>query len=148
MPFPDLQPGEVVLPVNDDLMYRNVHPGFYDQGAGLVSSQAFTPNGDDQGCMSVTQGTLVSAFDAFLDYTVERGRQSVGVWAFTTSEVDTTGSRSVDDRSRHDLDPATLPPGHAYVDFRDLGGRSKQETRRGRRLRDAAQVRGCQYLHQ
>lgn len=146
MSFPELLAGEVLIAPGADLMYRNVHPGFYDERAGLVSSQAFTPNSDDEGCMSVSQASIVTAVDAFIDYTMIRGRQSVGVWAVSTGEVHGVGSRTVNDCERADLDPDDIPPGHAYVDFRDLGGSAGRETRRAKKLKATANARGCQYF--
>lgn len=138
MAIPDLRPCEVLLVPTEDVLLRNVHPSFID--GELLSSQAFGPNTGDEGQLSVAQAAIVQSLHAYMDYTVTRGLKSVGVWAVSTLEVDGLGARSVDDRACD----ASLPEGHAYVDFRDLTSK-RAEKRRATALRDAAQLRGCQF---
>ncbi len=143
--FPDLVEGEAVLPPLDSaLVMRHVHPAFVDEGA--PSSQAFTPTSKDRGCLSVIQRDLVEPVNAHMDHTITLGLQSIGIWAVTTGEAEASGSRAVDDSETSSADPdSLLPPGHAYLDFRDLSGASRKEKRRAQVLKRYAIERGCVY---
>lgn len=145
-PFPELVRGEKLLLPEDALLLRNVHPQFFDQAAGIVSSQAFRPNSSDAGQMSVAQDSLISPMNCYVEYTVIFERLSAGVWALTTQEVSDIGARSVDDRDTQTVTGAPLPTGHAYIDFRDLGGSANREGKRARKLKACALARGCLYL--
>lgn len=136
--FPDLRTGEVELSRSSTvLVMRHVHPKAID--GERVQSWAFAPNSSDQGCMSVTQASVVTAEDAFEDYTVQQKRTSAGLWAISTEEIRSVDSRTIDDQ-------ATTPPpprGHAFVDYRDIKQGPRQESKRAKRLRDFALDRGC-----
>jgi hypothetical protein len=144
--FPDLMPGENLLSPGDELVLRNVHPHFYDHGVRTVSSQAFEPNSGDGGCMSAARETVVSPMDSYMEYTITFGLSSAGIWALTTEEVSIAGSRTVDDCGTQVMTGDRLPTGHAYVDFRDLGGSGGREGRRAKKLKAQALTRGCMYL--
>lgn len=145
--FPELQPGEVLIPPGPGLVLRNVNPAFVDPEAGLVTSQAFAPNSGDDGCMSVVQESKSKPLDAFVEYTTKFGRQSAGVWGLATADVDNVGGRTVDDEATAPAKGFDLPVGHAFVDFRDLGGVRNQESKRAKKLRTLAVARGCLYLN-
>lgn len=132
-----LREGEVSLTQMEELLWRNVHPDWVDDG--VLSSQAFRPNSGDDGQMSVGRSSVVSASDHFSEY-VAVPNKSGGIWALSVQEVDDQSLRVVDDSK---ADPPPLLTGHAYVDFRDVGG--KQEKKRGAKLRDRAAERGCQH---
>ncbi len=142
--FPSLSPGEICLTTSATaLLMRHVHPAFLDDGA--PSSQAFAPTAKDLGCLSVIQRTLVQPVDAHMEHTVRLGLQSVGIWAVSTAEAVAAGSRAVDDCASAPKPATPLPPGHAYLDFRDLGGSARKERRRAQALKRYALERGCIY---
>lgn len=139
--FPNLRNGETELSVSASvLVMRHVHPKAID--GGKVESWAFAPNSSDQGCMSVTQSSVVDPEEAFEDYTVHQKRASAGLWALSTEEVSSSGSRTVDDQG---ITP-TPPRGHAFIDYRDMKLRSRPESKRAKRLRDFALDRGCVFV--
>lgn len=140
MALPELASGEVLLHPSDALMLRNVHPDFFDASMDMVTRRAFTPNSSDDGCMSVVQANVVTPSKAYDDY-VLGGLRSLGVWGVTASEVVGIGGRCVDDREKPGV---TLPDGHAYIDYRDLGGPSEIR-KRAKRLADLANERGRQH---
>lgn len=139
--FPALRSGETQLSVSASvLVMRHVHPTALD--GTQLHSWAFAPNRGDNGCMSVTQASLVKPEEAFEDYTVTQQRASAGLWALSTEEVAFVGSRTVDDQG-------TVPPplkGHAFVDYRDVASRRSPEKKRAKRLRDFALNRGCVFV--
>lgn len=68
----------------DELLHRQVHPSFLQQGP--VGSQAFRPTTKDQGQLSVSRGAMATAAEAFLLYTTELNLPSGGVWSVSVAE--------------------------------------------------------------
>lgn len=114
-------------------LWRQIHPSFVE--GGHPGSQAFRPTPKDQGLLSFDDGSLVAAEQAWRRYTVERGRQSVGVLGVLVGECASEGLRVI---------PDGLPdPEHVSVDFT---GKSNGERKTiSKRLRDCALGRGWQF---
>lgn len=115
----------------DSLLHRQVHPSFVQ--AGKVSSQAFRPTPKDSQQLSVYDGDLISAEQAWEHFTSVLSLPSVGVMAVSNSEC-------------HDLDllvrsqPLIDFPEHAVIDF--SGFVEGEIRRKAKRLRSIAEVRG------
>jgi hypothetical protein len=114
-------------------LWRQIHPSFVE--GGYPGSQAFRPTPKDQGLLSFDDGSLVASEQAWRRYTVERGRQSVGVLGVLVGECASEGLRVI---------PDGLPdPEHVSVDFT---GKSNGERKTiSKRLRDCALGRGWQF---
>lgn len=128
---------EELLEVPSELLWRSVLPEWVDDGK--IRSSAFKPNSGDQKKMSVAREEKVSAEDHYDEYRLSN--RSGGVWAISVEEVNTVGSRAIDDSASKER-PTPCPKGHAYVDFRDFG--SSRTDKVGARLRTYAQTRGRQ----
>ncbi len=119
--------------MNDETrLLRQVHPSFIADG--FVSSQAFTPFPKDAGLLSVYDGDLISAEDAYLHYTQTLHFQSVGVWAVTNAEAEEVGLSSRPD-------PLEDFAQHAVIDF--TAHSPKTIRKLAKQLRDFAAKRGC-----
>ena len=113
------------------LLWRQVNPHWVR--AGRVTSQVFKPTRKDNNKLSVDDGDLVSAEEAYRTYT--ENYPSAGVLAVSVEEC----------RERKPAvypDPLAGRPAHAVIDFDGLS-RSAVE-RAAAHLRDAAQDRGWQ----
>jgi hypothetical protein len=119
----------------EEFLWRQVHPDWMQ--AGRPTSQAFKPTPKDQGLMSVSQSSLVSAEDAFQFHISTLDLESAGVWAITVSDASSVGYAVFDD-SQNPV-PNT-PPGHALVDT-SHESRSRQKSL-ARALASAANDRG------
>ena len=114
------------------LLWRQVNPHWVR--AGRVTSQVFKPTRKDERRLSVDDGDLVSAEQAYRAYT--ENYPSAGVLAV-----------SLDECRAQELavspDPLAGRPAHAVIDF---GGLSRSRVRvAAEHLRDGAQDRGWQY---
>lgn len=136
----ELRPGEQELSDHAELLWRQVHPTQVDDGR--LSSSAFIPSQRDEGQLSTSRASKISAQAAFEDYTQVRKRQSFGVCAVSVGEVSGEALRAVDDSEAPSEEE--LPPGHAYVDFRGIDSTNKRK-KIGARLRDKAEVRGWHF---
>jgi len=113
-------------------LLRQIHPSFVKQGR--VTSQAFRPTPKDEHKLSVYDGDLIAAPASWEHYR-GRGLESVGVMAVTVEEC-----------TKLELKVRSSPeqfPEHAEIDFLDLA--PNQSERKGKRLRDAADIRGWLY---
>ncbi len=126
-------------------LYRCVHPKFYDDITGRISSQAFEVFDKDEGLLSAhvhtRTGSPQEAFERFLrNRGVARPR---GVAVVTVGEC-----RALDLSALHDPVPEGNPErpaddAHAVIDFRPH--QSRQQEKKWKKLRDAAQNRGLVY---
>ncbi|HRE83874.1 MAG TPA: hypothetical protein PLN52_22715 [Opitutaceae bacterium] len=66
-------------------LLRQIHPNHFQEGR--VLSVAFRPSKKDEGKLSVCDGELCSAKDAFEYHTVQLGLGSGGTWGVTVNEV-------------------------------------------------------------
>jgi hypothetical protein len=115
------------------LLHRQVNPSWVQQGR--VTSQVFKPTTKDNRRLSVYDGDQVTAFQAWLHYTMELGFASVGVLAVAVLECT-------------DLDLAVEPdpepfPSHAIIRF-DACTPSQIE-KKAKRLKAASEARGWQH---
>lgn len=118
----------------DEVLFRQVHPSWVDDG--VPTSQAFTPTPKDEGELSIALGSLTTAEAAFKHHTTVLKFASAGTWAVTVGEADDAGLESFDDDQ-----PDLLA--HGFVDFRGLG--RKEAKRRGMLLAASARARGRLY---
>jgi hypothetical protein len=117
----------------ETLLLRQVHPSWVK--CGQLTSQAFNPTSKDQNLLSVYDGDLITAQDAWEHFCHVLKLQSLGVVAVTVRECQT---EQLEVRS----DPATFPE-HAIIDFSTL---SRKDVRiKAENLRDAAEARGWLY---
>ena len=118
----------------ETLLLRQTHPQFAP--GGQLTSQAFVPFPKDKGLLSVDDGDLINAADAFAFYTGALGLESCGVWAVTRAEADGECAPAIST-------PESDRPSHASLDFR---GKSDKECRRiAKKLKAWALARGCQF---
>ena len=68
----------------DSLLFRHVNPNFVREGR--ITSQVFKPTPKDKKLLSVYDGELITAQNAYMHYTVRLGFSSVGVVAVTPAE--------------------------------------------------------------
>lgn len=118
----------------DTLLFRQINPGWLDDG--VVTTQGFKPTAKDEGLLSVDDGNLVTAEDAYKCYTECLGLESAGVLALTVAECD-----------EHCLPvtPDALPcqPSHVVIDFTKLSGNQVRKV--AKYLKYYANERGWQY---
>ena len=114
-------------------LWRQMHPSFVK--GGQPGSQAFRPTPKDQGLLSCDDGSRIAAELAWHRYTVERGRQSVGVLGVLVCECEGEGLAVIPD--------GVPDPEHVSIDFT---GKSNGERKSiAKRLRDHALGRGWQF---
>ena len=115
------------------LLYRQVSPSWVQKGR--VTSQAFKPFPKDGKRLSVYDGGLITAEDAWAYYTGDLGFASVGVLAV-----------SRDDCAAQDLpvEPDPEPhPAHALIGFTACS--NTQVEKKAKRLTESAWKRGWRY---
>lgn len=117
-------------------LLRQIHPMMLGSD-GEPARANFTPT-QSHGWRLSTLRQQVGAEEAYRRHVEESRRQSTGTYACTVGEVNDAGCRAIDDAADVDV------PDHASVDFSLMGSRAARE-RAGRKLRDAAVSRGCQY---
>ena len=121
--------------MNDDtLLHRQVHPRFVDS-QGITTSQAFRPTLKDSNRLSVYDGSLITAEDAWKHYTDELKLRSIGVLSVTVAQC-----RGLE--LPVDSDAETFSE-HALIDFRGLS--RKQIERKANALKAAANARDWQF---
>ena len=117
----------------DTLLWRQIHPGFVQNGQ--VTSQAFRPTPKDQDRLSVYDGDRITAEAAWEHYTETLHLLSHGVMAVSVAECDAQALPvEADGRSF---------PEHVSIIFAGLT--ISERERRAKRLREAARARGWQY---
>ena len=118
---------------NDTLLYRQVHPSWVTDGK--ITSQAFKPTRKDGSLLSVYDGDMITAQEAWYHYTRVLGYLSCGTIAVSFSECSSLGLPVRPDPS--------LYPEHTVIDFTGLS-RSQRE-RKADSLRKVAVSRGWQF---
>ena len=114
------------------LLLRQIHPAFVK--VGRVTSQAFRPTPKDEHKLSVYDGDMIQAADAWAHYRA-RKLESAGVTAVTVEECE-----------KEDLVVRSSPehfPEHAEIDFLDFN--PNQCEKKSKKLRNAAEQRGWLY---
>lgn len=132
-------PTTEILSDPDELLWRNVHPSWIDDGK--VSSQAFRPTRKDAGRLSTARSSKVSAAQHFEEHT-GRGLQSGGVWAVTVGDASNVSLTCIYDEHSLEL-PTPVPTGHTSIDF--IGLTDREVRKAGGVLRDRAEDRGRQH---
>jgi hypothetical protein len=117
-----------------EVLHRQVHPNFVRDGR--LSSQAFKPNSQDDGQLSVSRNSLASAKIAYERY-IARGRKSCGVWSVTVAECGSAGIKAYADALPDD-------DAHTLVDFTALTSKSQWD-KTSDKLAAFARARGRQY---
>lgn len=122
--FPPLEDWEGLMTDGDEAVHRQIHPRFVDQG--IISDEAFVAGEDEQRKLSSTRGSRVSPDCAKRHYVTVLKLASAGVAELKVWEIENESSRCVDDSA----DPGGgLPPGHCYIDFRDLTKKARRDLR-------------------
>jgi len=113
----------------DEVLYRQVHPNFFD--GEQPSSQAFAPTPKDNGKLSVDRSSLTTAGKAYELYT--KNYKSIGVWGLTVGEF---GAEELDCFS----DKLEDNSAHAVADYSPYS--LNQQKNKAKRLKRRAIQRG------
>ena len=105
----------------DELLWRQIHPKFVQDGR--ATSQAFRPSPKDEDQLSVDRGHLTTAADSHSRY-VRSGFESAGILAVTIGECGYHGLPVYSDPVPEGDHPN---PAHALVDYRALPSRGRRE---------------------
>lgn len=120
--------------MNDDtLLHRQISPSWLI--FGNVTSLAFKLSAKDNKLLSVYNGDMITAKDAWTHYTKELGLVSVGVMSVSHGEC-----------AALELSARLAPnhhPAHTVIDFTAYS--NKQAERKSKRLTETAIKRGWQY---
>ena len=136
---PDI--GEEILRDSAERYWRQCHPSFVQDG--VPTSQLFVESSGDEGKISGSRETKASAEAAFKFRTEIAGSPSAGSWAVTVKEAWEAGVRIVDDSVSANGPLPPVPPGHSYLDYRQVGKSASK--RISRALVIKARARGRQY---
>lgn len=117
----------------DTLLFRQVNPSWCQDGR--VTSQLFKPTPKDKKRLSVYDGDMVTAEDAWRHYADNLGFSSIGVLAVTVNEC-----KALELSAEADPEPF---PAHAVIKFDDLS--NSQIEKKAKYLRRDAMARGWQY---
>jgi hypothetical protein len=131
---PQAEKRRIQLTDPDEVLYRQVHPSWIEDG--VPTSQAFRPTPKDKGELSIDRGSLTTAEAAYKHHTTVQKLAAAGTWAVTVGEADAVGLGCFDDDQ-----PGLLA--HGFVDFRGLG--RKEADRKGILLAARARARGRLY---
>lgn len=124
----------------EELLYRQVHPQFYDKG--ILGSRAFKPNSSDAGLMSTDRASISSAAQAYEHYTVHRKKQSACVFGITVEEFNKENVQCFEDALEADGEiPAN--PAHSLADYNAHEAKSWKVV--SQQLKLIAAARGCQF---
>jgi hypothetical protein len=115
---------------DNTLLLRQIHPNFVQNGR--VTSQAFRPSPKDELQLSVDNGDMVSAEDAWRRFAAQPDSSSRGVMAIAHCECSTCGVPVTEDGVPY--------PEHCYLDFLSFG--RKESDRMGKKLAALAHERG------
>lgn len=115
------------------LLYRQIHPTFVSNDR--VTSQAFTPGKDRR--LSVYDGDMIAAENAWKHYVMEMDLRSSGVMAVTEAECRSQDLPVIPD-------PVDYQE-HMVIDFNGLTPRNRKDAAKS--LADDANKRGWCYRH-
>lgn len=118
---------------NDSLLHRQINPSWVQ--SGRVTRQAFKPFTKDHGRLSVYDGDMMTAEDAWTHYTDKLGFASIGVLAVTRGDC-----ADLELPVKSDPNPF---PAHVVIDF--AGCSNSQVEKKSKRLTVVATERGWQY---
>ena len=128
------EPVDPKLEDGGESLYRQVHPSWVQDG--VPASLAFKPTKKDEGMLSISLGSKVSAKDAYRHHTEDLGLASAGTWGVTVSEAAAAGLDSF-------AQPLNESPAHGYIDFRELSRSAIEKA--AKILVAKARDRGCLY---
>lgn len=123
----ELVKGESLMVREDELIYRQITKHLMH--GDTVATHAFTGSTSDAGKPSYGRSDVVSAQESRDWHTEYAKSPSIGVWALTVQEVVVAGSRAIDDSRVPLVGDQRRPPGHCYVDARDLDRLALKELR-------------------
>ncbi|MCU0402316.1 MAG: hypothetical protein MUE75_15140 [Algoriphagus sp.] len=118
----------------DTLLFRQVHPSWTigEVFSQLTfTSQTFKPTPKDEGLLSVYNGEIFEAHEAYEHYT-EMGLQSCGVVAVSCNECEEAPVPVIEDNEPFE--------GHCSLDYRGMSGNGIKKT--ASVLKDFASKRG------
>lgn len=118
---------------SDTILHRQVHQSWIKDGK--PTSQVFTPTEKDGGRVSVYDGDMISALDAWTHYTTKLRYPSIGVVSVTVHEC-----------NNQDLEVIPDPEPfleHVLIDF--TGFPRSAQRRKAKRLKKESEKRGWQY---
>jgi hypothetical protein len=118
---------------DDRLLLRQIHPSWLQNNR--VTSQALKPTPKDSGKLSVYDGDMITAEDAWHHYTEKQRLRSIGVLAVSGCECNSLELPVL-------ADPEPFPE-HVVVNFTGIS-RSQIE-RKAKTLTKFARMRGWQY---
>lgn len=121
----------------DEVLYRQIHPDLYLDGA--LASSAFQPTLADNRQLSVDRSSLTDPASSFALY-VSNGLKSRAVYGVSVGEF---GAEGIPCHSDPLAATSTLKanPAHAYADYAGIAS-PKTEKKKAQRLRDRAVERG------
>lgn len=121
----------------DELLHRQVHPNFIQDGR--VTSSAFKPFPRDEGKLSVDRDQLASAQESYELHTEKKQLDSAGTWSVNVGECEELGLPCFEDP----VDEPVPDPAHAVIDFTELS--KNQRKKYAKKLRDKAMDRGATF---
>ncbi|TVR37770.1 MAG: hypothetical protein EA392_11805 [Cryomorphaceae bacterium] len=126
--------------IDDTLLLRQVHPSWVQGNAISIqtfTSQTFKPTPKDNGLLSVYNGDVFTAVEAYEHYTDTIGLTSAGIVAVSKKECD-----SIDLAVIEDNDPFE---GHCSLDYRSFIAVKREVKRIASMLKLFATERGWLY---
>ncbi len=123
---------QILITDVDTLMHRQINPSPQWIQNGVPSSLAFRPSSKDGDCLSVDNGNIHTAQQAYLCFT-SQGYSSAGTWSLTVGECHAAGV------SVH-ASPVLSNQAHCCIDFAGKGAKSV-----AKKLKRKAVARGRQY---
>lgn len=131
---------DTTLGDQDEVLFRQIHPTFYDNSH--PASPQFAPTPKDEGKLSVDRSSLTTAAAAHALFT-GNGFQSAAVYGLTVGEFSKEILPCHSDPLPAESGRAANPA-HAYADFTTF--KVSQQKNIAKRLRNVAVKRGCLYL--
>ena len=129
----------IELSDDEEVLFRQVHPGFMQDDA--PSSQSFMPTPKDNNKLSVDRSALTTAKDSYELYT-GNGFESAAVYGLTVGEFRRQDIPCIED-PLDASDGQAANPAHALADY-EAHAPSQQKTK-AKRLKRKALARGRLY---
>lgn len=122
------------LSEKDEVLYRQIHPTFVQDG--VPTSQSFVPTPKDDGKLSVDRSSLTTAESAHSHF-VGKGRQSSAVYGVSVNEF---GVQTIDCFPDPIDEPEDRNPSHAYANYKPFT--SNDQKNKAKRIKQSALLRG------
>jgi hypothetical protein len=120
----------------DEILFRQIHPNFFEDGH--VASSSFAPTAKDEGKLSVDRSSLTTASGAFALYTGD-GHQSAAVFGIIVGEFGAENLPCHPDPIEA-TETQAANPAHAYAKYSTFT--ASQGKKIAKRLRNKAVKRG------